>query len=876
MHGSTLRRNALFLTISGFTTCELSVKVTSSPKMARPRTTGETNETTHSARSDGRSWYLTDLDPERTALVKRQGPHVRNRAISLISAAGLLLAGGLAASSPANAAAPNDTGPDTAGKKLSDNMRSPQAVKQDALLQKALVKKLKGDQSAQGKVARLGSGQYVNLENEGTDRVFVILAEFGDTRHSAYPDTKVDGSAASDAQRFDGPMHNQIPQPDRAVDNSTLWQSDFNTGHYQDMYFNRMAKYYETQSSGRYSVNGDVTEWVRVPFNEARYGRDTCGGIVCNNTWFLIRDGLAFWTQQQLTSGKSMEDIRAYLATFDKQDRYDIDGDGNFNEPDGFIDHFQIVHAGGDQAAGDPTYGTDAIWSHRWYAAVSGGGPGGFPGVNIGQGGTSSGVTIPDNPTDTWVGDYTIQPENGGLGVFAHEFGHDLGLPDLYDTSGNTGGAENSTAFWTLMSSGANIGNGGPAGIGDSPTDLMAWELFQLGWLSAQGTQGPFYDVARAGVRSSHALGANVPATKKSAALFVLLPDKKRVDDIGDPASGTQFFYSGSGDDLNNSMTRTSGITGGSLTAKVRYDIELDYDYAFIEASINGGTSWLPVTTNLSTSAATDQSGYNTSGTGLTDVSAGYDSGAYVDLTATLPAGTNSLRVRYQTDGGLSRPGLSIDDMAIGTTAIGTAETDEGWVFTGFRRTTGAEESLHFNAYVAENRQYDGYDASLKTAYNFGFLDSKPDWVETHPYENGMLVTYWDESFGDNNVGEHPGGGLILPVDAHPTFAHSSDGWLLRPRVLSYDSTFGLEATDAITVHKNSVATTISSQAAVPMFDDTNTWWFNNDGDGATGDHLGRYQPGWYGVDVPKTGTTIRVVSSSKQGNQLNVVVAPK
>ena len=38
-----------------------------------------------------------------------------------------------------------------------------------------------------------------------------------------------------------------------------------------------------------------------------------------------------------------------------------------------------------------------------------------------------------------------------GLGVFAHEFGHDLGLPDYYDTAGG----ENSTAFWTLMSSGS-------------------------------------------------------------------------------------------------------------------------------------------------------------------------------------------------------------------------------------------------------------------------------------------------------------------------------------------------------------------------------------------------------------------------------------
>ena len=64
---------------------------------------------------------------------------------------------------------------------------------------------------------------------------------------------------------------------------------------------------------------------------------------------------------------------------------------------------------------------------------------------------------------------------------------HDLGLPDLYDTSGNTGGAENNTAFWTLMSSGANIGDGGPDGIGDAPTDMGVWELFQLGWLERPG-----------------------------------------------------------------------------------------------------------------------------------------------------------------------------------------------------------------------------------------------------------------------------------------------------------------------------------------------------------------------------------------------------
>jgi immune inhibitor A len=36
---------------------------------------------------------------------------------------------------------------------------------------------------------------------------------------------------------------------------------------------------------------------------------------------------------------------------------------------------------------------------------------------------------------------------------------------------------------------------------------------------------------------------------------------------------------------------------------------------------------------------------------------------------------------------------------------------------------------------------------------------------------------------------------------------------------------------------------------------------------------VGHYQPGWYGVDVPKTGTTIRIVRGSKQGDQLNLQV---
>ena len=802
-------------------------------------------------------------------------PRRRPRALALVAASGLLSSGLLLGSSPAPAA-PTGNAPSEAGRDTGHQPPHPLKIKakRDAQKAAALQRVLEGKKAFKGNQ----KGQEVPLELEGTDRIFVVLAEFGDER---YPDPRFADKPNFDLpdpepQRFDGPLHNQIPEPNRTIDNSTLWQADYDREHYEDMYFNRMAAYYERQSSGRYSVDGDVTEWVKVPFNQALYGRGYCGTppgapvTSCASTKALVRDALAVWVQNQLDAGQTMTQIRDYLKTFDVQDRYDSDADGNFAEPDGFIDHFQIVHAGGDEAAADPIYGTDAIWSHRSYSNLQGGGPGGLPGVNVGaNGGSLSSDRVPNNPTGVWVGDYTIQPENGGLGVFAHEFGHDLGLPDLYDTSGNTGGAENNTAFWSLMSSGANIGDGGPAGIGDDPTDMGVWELFQLGWLNEQGDKGPFYDIAEAGERSSHTLSSNAPATDNGAqALFTVLPDREVPMQLGAPKTGQYMFWSTQGNDLNTSMTKT-GVAGSSLTAQVNYDIEEDWDYAFLEASANGGTSWTPVTSNLSDTSG-DQSGFNTSKTGLTGTSAGWKA-----LSATLPAGTNAVRFRYQTDGAVAEKGFRVDDIAVDGVALGTAETaDEGWAFDGFRRTTGSEVEKFFNAYVAENRQYDGYDTSLRTAYNFGFANTRPDYVEDYRYQDGLLLSYWNEQYSDNNVGDHPGAGLILPIDAHPALAHWKDGTLMRPRIASYDSTFGFDRTDPVTLHLNGVVGKIAAQPAVPVFDDTRTWWTNADAHGVTGKHPGRYQPGWYGVDPPKTGTTVRVVAQ-KQG-LMNVEVAPK
>ena len=123
---------------------------------------------------------------------------------------------------------------------------------------------------------------------------------------------------------------------------------------------------------------------------------------------------------------------RPTCGRYDQWDRYDYDGDGNFNEPDGYIDHFQIVHAGGDQADGDPYQGEDAIWSHRWKAFQNTGRHDG-PAYNS-DGGTQIGNT------GIWVARlHDAARERRRVASFAHEYGHDLGLPDHYDTAGGGG-----------------------------------------------------------------------------------------------------------------------------------------------------------------------------------------------------------------------------------------------------------------------------------------------------------------------------------------------------------------------------------------------------------------------------------------------------
>ncbi|MFE7356680.1 immune inhibitor A domain-containing protein [Streptomyces sp. NPDC057543] len=739
----------------------------------------------------------------------------------------------------------------------SHDLQGPFSKQQDAQRQAALEQVMAGDKKVTtrggSKVVRLDDKKYVELGREKTDKIFTILVEFGDkVDNTTMFDPDGDGPAPAVPKYggTPGPAHNQIAKPDPKKDNSTAWQADYNQAHFQDLYFgtgagkNSLKTYYEKTSSGRYSVDGEVSDWVKVPYNEARYGSNYCGSTNCANAWDMIKDGVNAWAADQKAKGRTPEQIKTDLAQYDQWDRYDYDNDGDFNEPDGYIDHFQIVHAGEDESAGGGVEGTNAIWAHRWYAY----------GTDVGAtgpaGNKAGGTQIGD--TGLWVGDYTAQPENGGLGVFAHEYGHDLGLPDLYDT---TNRAENSVGFWSLMSAGSWLGTGKNQ-IGDLPGDMTAWDKLQLGWLN--------YAEAKAATNSTHKLGVSEYNTKDKQALVVTLPDKPVTTPVTKPAEGSKQWWSDMGDNLNNTLSRSVDLTGkskASLDLAGFWDIEKDYDYLYTEVSENGGTSWTAIDGTADGKAIPRDASDKPA---LTDVS-----GKYQQLSYPLDAYAGKkidIRFRYATDGGAGGIGFAADTISV--TADGAvifsdnAEGDDnGWTAKGFSRVGESFTKNYPQYYIAENRQYVSYDQTLKVGpYNFGFSKTRPDWVEHYPYQTGLLIWQWDTSQKDNNVSTHPGKGLILPIDAHAKPLKWADGTVIRNKIQPFDAPFSRHATDGFTLHSADVPVQIKSQPGIPVFDDhKGTYWYAENKTGS--------------VQVSDTNTRITVVSEPNDGSAMIVKV---
>ncbi|MCK4386050.1 MAG: immune inhibitor A, partial [candidate division Zixibacteria bacterium] len=125
--------------------------------------------------------------------------------------------------------------------------------------------------------------------------------------------------------------------------------------------------------------------------------------------------------------------------------------------------------------------------------------------------------------------------------------------------------------------------------------------------------------------------------------------------------SPTHSFYSGQGNQMDNSVTTQNSIKvtlGDTLTLWCWYNIETNWDYAYVEISTDGGNTFFSVPGNITTD-------YNPNGTnrgnGITGSSGGWVKGIF-DLSDW--TGENIfLRFRYITDQYYYLEGFYTDDI---------------------------------------------------------------------------------------------------------------------------------------------------------------------------------------------------------------------
>jgi len=224
---------------------------------------------------------------------------------------------------------------------------------------------------------------------------------------------------------------------------------------------------YREMSNGLLAIDGRTLGWVTLDSAEATYtgppggctsnpfGTENCNGIF----------GIGFTSLQVgLREALGKLDPMVDFGLFDSDG---ADGAPNSGDDDGFVDLVVFVHSERDGACVSAS--NNHIWAHR--SSALSGFASNDPAANGGL---------------IRFRDYTIQAGVGGaggcdstqvmaIGTTAHETGHALGLPDLYDTSQETEGV----GEWDLMGA-------GNWSTQQSPTRMSAWSLNRLGWVALQ------------------------------------------------------------------------------------------------------------------------------------------------------------------------------------------------------------------------------------------------------------------------------------------------------------------------------------------------------------------------------------------------------
>ena len=206
------------------------------------------------------------------------------------------------------------------------------------------------------------------------------------------------------------------------------------------------GQYFADQSNGSYRPQFDVFGPVTLSRNVAYYGTDNPGDD----------EGDDQHATDAVVEGCRLANEQFSINWAD----YDSDGDG-------YVDFVYVIYAGKGQADGGTS---ETIWPHNWDVTSA-----------ISQGYctySSAQRTLGGKKIDNYAMSGEMSGNSlGGIGTLCHEFGHVMGLPDLYDTSYGTNYNNSLTPNdWNIMDGGSYNGDG------HCPPNYDPWEKDFFGW----------------------------------------------------------------------------------------------------------------------------------------------------------------------------------------------------------------------------------------------------------------------------------------------------------------------------------------------------------------------------------------------------------
>ncbi|MDP2807013.1 MAG: M6 family metalloprotease domain-containing protein, partial [bacterium] len=218
---------------------------------------------------------------------------------------------------------------------------------------------------------------------------------------------------------------------------------------------------------------GTQVKSVNNYYRDMSYNAMSCSGAVDN--WRSSNDSVAhFAVNDGLNGGTTANTYEFIIKVLAHADSFVDFSNGYDQNNDGYVDVLWAVHAGKGAEEGAAN-----IWSHSFYLSGFGGGAVAYTTNDPRPGFPGQYMKIDDyiiNPERTNYADgNNTTTEMIGCGVYCHEFGHAIGLPDLYDTGDSGPGI----GTWSVMAGGSWGANGN---TGARPAALDVWCRRFLGW----------------------------------------------------------------------------------------------------------------------------------------------------------------------------------------------------------------------------------------------------------------------------------------------------------------------------------------------------------------------------------------------------------